>query len=132
MPQGGTGNRCPTKDKRFKEMNTLIGILLFVVGNVLAWFQFNSQFVWEWWKDRPILSNVIFAIPMGLCFWYAIRFVVEDSGKLWTSKLIGFGASNVVFAFFTYALLKESIFTAKTMSCLILSVAIVAIQILRK
>ena len=113
-------------------MNTLIGIVLFIIGNILAWFQFNSQFVWEWWKHRPILSNAIFAIPMGLCFWYAIRYVVKDSGELWSSKLIGFGASNIVFAVFTYALLKESIFTAKTLSCLILSVAIVGIQIFWK
>ena len=113
-------------------MKTLIGIALFAIGNILAWFQFNSQFVWEWWQDRPILSNVIFAIPMGLCFWYAIKYIVEDSGELWASKLIGFGTSNVIFAIFTYALVRESIFTAKTLSCLFLSVLIIGIQILWK
>ena len=108
------------------------GVLFFLVGNVIAWFQFNSQFVWPWWKDKPFLSQFIFAIPMGLCFWYAIKNIVEHSGELWTSKLIGFGASNVVFALMTYALMKESMFTTKTMACLFLSALIIGIQIFWK
>tara|TARA_Y100000296_G_C4933184_1_gene137659 strand:+ start:37 stop:381 length:345 start_codon:yes stop_codon:yes gene_type:complete len=113
-------------------MKTLIGIIFFTVGNILAWFQFNSQFVWDWWKDKPILSNLIFAIPMGLCFWYAIKYIVEDTGVLWTSKLIGFGVSNIIFAIFTYVFLKESVFAPKTMICLMLSVLIISIQVLWK
>ena len=113
-------------------MKTLIGSLFFVVGNVLAWFQFNSQFVWDWWKDRPILSNCIFAIPMGICFWYAVKYIVEDTGHLWTSKLIGFGVSNIIFAIFTYIFLKESIFVPKTMLCLFLATIIIGIQIFWK
>jgi len=110
-------------------MKILIGSLFFIIGNILAWFQFNSQFVWEWWKDKPILPNVIFAIPMGLCFWYAVKYIVEDTGLLWTSKLVGFGVSNVIFAILTYALLKESILVPKTLICLFLSVVIIGIQV---
>jgi hypothetical protein len=110
----------------------LIGLLFFVIGNLLAWFQFNSQFVWEWWEDRPLLSNFIFAIPMGICFWYAVKYIVEDSGHLWTSKLIGFGVSNIIFAILTYVFLRESIFSPKTMTCLALSAVIIGIQIFWK
>ena len=113
-------------------MKTAIGIALFAAGNILAWFQFNSQFVWDWWKDKPVLPNLIFAIPMGLCFWYAIKYIVEDTGLLWTSKLIGFGVSNVIFAILTYILLKESILTAKTITCLLLSIVIISIQLFWK
>ena len=105
------------------------GILLFVIGNIIAWFQFNSQFVWEYWKAKPLLSNLIFSVPMGLCFWYAIKYIVEDAGALWPSKLIGFGVSNVVFAVLTWLILKESILTAKTISCLALGMMIILIQI---
>tara|TARA_R110000824_G_scaffold5670_11_gene26168 strand:+ start:22822 stop:23157 length:336 start_codon:yes stop_codon:yes gene_type:complete len=108
------------------------GILLLAIGNVLAWLQFNSQFVWDFWKDKPILSNVLFSIPMGLCFWYAIKSIVEDTGELWTSKLVGFGVSNVIFAIMTYALMKESMLTAKTLICLSLGMLIIAIQIFWK
>ena len=113
-------------------MKTLIGILFFTLGNIIAWFQFNSQFVWDWGKDKPMLSNFIFAIPMGLCFWYAIKYIVEDTGLLWTSKLIGFGGSNVIFAVLTYFLLKESILVPKTLVCLFLSVLIIGIQVVWK
>ena len=113
-------------------MKILIGSLFFVVGNILAWFQFNSQFVWDCWKDRPILSNFIFAIPMGLCFWYAVKYIVEDTGQLWTSKLIGFGVGNIVFAIFTYIFLKESMFAPKTLICLFLSAIIISVQVFWK
>tara|TARA_R110000824_G_scaffold287986_2_gene476008 strand:+ start:312 stop:653 length:342 start_codon:yes stop_codon:yes gene_type:complete len=113
-------------------MSYLWGTLFFTVGNILAWFQFNSQFVWPWWQNRPVLSNVIFAIPMGICFWYAVKNVVLASGELWTSKLVGFGVSNFVFAIMTYIFLKESIFTTKTMMCLFLASLIIVIQIFWK
>ena len=105
------------------------GILFFIVGNVIAWFQFNSQFVWPWWKDRPLTAQLIFAIPMGICFWHAAKHIVEDSGELWTSKLVGFSVSNLIFPILTYIFMKESMFTIKTMSCLFLGAIIVFIQI---
>jgi hypothetical protein len=108
------------------------GILFFILGNLMAWFQFNSQFVWKWWEDKPILSNLIFAFPMGICFWYAIKNIFSETNQLWASKLIGFGVSNVIFAILTYALLKESILTAKTMTCLVLATLIIMIQIFWK
>tara|TARA_Y100000593_G_C4213270_1_gene287962 strand:+ start:360 stop:701 length:342 start_codon:yes stop_codon:yes gene_type:complete len=113
-------------------MKIAIGILFFALGNVLAWFQFNSQFVWEWWQDRPFIANFIFAIPMGLCFWYAVNNIVSSTGELWASKLIGFGVSNVIFAVFTYIFMGESVFTTKTMSCMFLASLIIAIQIFWK
>jgi hypothetical protein len=113
----------------FTLSNITIGILYFIVGNILAWFQFNSQFVWKWWENKPLFSNLIFAIPMGICFWHAIRHVVLATGELWASKLIGFGVSNFVFGIMTYIFLSESIFTFKTLSCLILAMVIIGIQV---
>ena len=109
-----------------------LGACFFFLGNILAWFQFNSQFVWDWWKDRVVLSNLIFAIPMGICFWLAVKNIVLATGELWASKLIGFGVSNAVFAVMTYVFMRESIFTAKTMTCLTLASFIIAIQIFWK
>ena len=109
-----------------------IGILFFIVANILAWFQYNSQFTWEWFKDRAILTNSIFAVPAGIMFWYAVKNIVEASGELWTSKLVGFGVGNIVFAALTWFFLKESIFTPKTMTCLSLAIIIIGIQIFWK
>jgi hypothetical protein len=108
------------------------GILFFVVANIFAWFQLNSQFVWSWWSTRPLTSSLIFSIPVGLLFWHAIKNTVEASGSLWTSKLIGFGVGNIIFAMLTWFLMKESIFTAKTMTSLTLAGVIIVIQILWK
>ena len=113
-------------------MKIAAGILLFTIGNILAWFQFNSQFVWDWWKAKPLLPNLVFGIPMGICFWYAIKYIMEDTNLLWTSKLIGFSVSNVTFAILTYILIKESMFAPKTMVCLALSVAIIGVQVFWK
>jgi len=52
--------------------------------------------------------------------------------QLWSSKLIGFGVSNVVFGLLTYIFLKESMLTPKTMVCLFLACLIIAIQIFWK
>lgn len=105
------------------------GLLLFLVGNIIAWFQFNAQFVWEWWEDKMFLSNALFAVPMGMCFWLAAKNIVTATNELWASKLLGFGVSNFVFAVMTYVFMRESIFTAKTLSCLLLASIIIAIQI---
>ena len=109
-----------------------LGIFLFALANVLAWFQFNSQFVWKWFENKPLITNVIFAMPMGICFWYAVKYTVEDTGQLWSSKLVGFGVSNIVFAVLTYAIMKESMLTPKTMMCLTLGTMIILIQIFWK
>ena len=108
------------------------GLLYFLLGNIILWFQINSQFVWDWWKGKVLLSNLIFAIPTGLCLWMGVKNIVGATGELWASKLLGFGVSNFVFAIMTYVIMKESIFTAKTMTCLSLAAVIIAIQVLWK
>jgi len=113
-------------------MNYLIGVLLFAIANIMAWFQFNSQFVWGWWEDKPILTNFIFAIPVGICFWYAVRYIVISTDELWASKLVGFGVGNIVFATLTYFIAEESMLTPKTMVCLFLATIIILVQIFWK
>ncbi len=107
-------------------------IIFFIIGNVLAWFQFNSQFVWDAFKDRPILTCAIFSFPMSLSFWYAINFVMSETEYLWTSKLVGFGVSNIVFAILTWIFMNQGIFNAKTMVTLLLATIIIALQIFWK
>ena len=113
-------------------MKLVFGLLFFVVGNIIAWFQYNSQFVWEWWHDKPLAANALYAIPAGLCFWHAVKNIKEATGELWVSKLIGFGVSNFIFAILTYYILRESMFTPKTMVSLFLASIIIAIQLFWK
>jgi len=59
----------------------------------------------------------------------ATKEIVEETGLLWSSKLIGFGVSNVVFAFFSLSIMKEGMLNPKTLSCFILSLLIIGIQV---
>jgi len=108
------------------------GVLFFIAANILAWFQLNSQFAWHWWSDKPLVSSAIFSIPVSLFFWYAVKNTVAVSGSLWTTKLVGFGIGNIVFAILTWFFLKESILTPKALISLALASVIIAIQILWK
>ena len=110
----------------------IIAIILFIIANILTWFQVNSQFLWSWWRDRPLFTVIIYAIPTSLSFFYAWKLGVEYSnGQLWPVRMIGFGISTIMFSILTYALMKEGL-DAKTIVCVILSVVIIAIQMLWK
>jgi hypothetical protein len=109
--------------------NIFMGVLLFILGHTFAWFQLNSQFVWDWWRDRPLVAVGLYSIPVGLCFWYATRLIVDDTGAVWTSRFLGFASSYFVFPVLTWYLLNESMLTAKTMVCVFLSFLIIGVQI---
>ena len=46
---------------------------LFALGHALTWLNINAQFKWEFWRDKPILSACIYAIPTSLLFWYGTK-----------------------------------------------------------
>ncbi len=109
--------------------NVLIGMGFFIVGHVCAWFQLNSQFVWEWWRERPLLTVCIYSVPVGFSFLMASRYIYDETGEAWSARFMGFAASYFVFPLLTWLLLKESMFTVKTLTCIALSCMILAIQI---
>ena len=111
------------------DKNLIIAILLFAVGNVLAWFQANSQFLWKWWYDHPILTVFIYAVPTSMAFFFGWRYSVGVLGELWAARMIGFGVATIIFSTMTYLIMDEGL-SYKTLLCLLLSVAIILIQIL--
>ena len=80
----------------------LAAMLLYMIGHLFAWYQFNSQFVWAWAKNSLLLPVFVFAIPMGACFVYGTKFLVEETQELWTARFIGFGISYAVFPILTW------------------------------
>tara|TARA_Y100001970_G_C14002282_1_gene734031 strand:- start:458 stop:811 length:354 start_codon:yes stop_codon:yes gene_type:complete len=110
----------------------IIIAVLFIFGNILAWFQSNSQFLWQWWYDRPIFTILIYSIPTAFTFFYGWRFAVEAfDGSLWSARMFGFGVATIVFAAMSYLMKGEGI-TAKTALCLALSCLIICIQVFWK
>jgi len=106
----------------------LLVFLLFTLGHLTAWFTFNSQLVWDFWKDKYLLACIIFGIPGSISFWWATKIGYEDIKELWSLRLIAYAASYIAFPILTWWFLKESMFTTKTMICIMLSVIIILIQ----
>ena len=109
--------------------NLLIIISLLSLGNVLAWFQSNSQFLWKWWYDHPVTTVFIYSIPTGLAFYYGWRYSVElFDGSLWSARMFAFGVATIIFTIMSYAMKGEGI-NAKTAVCILLSFLIILIQV---
>lgn len=110
-------------------MSQTIGyILLTLVGQVLVWFQSNSQLFWDFWKERFFLSAIIYGIPASIMFWWATTLGYKHFGSLWSVRFITFGLSYITFPIMTYIFADESWLTPKTMVCTLLSFVIIAIQ----
>ena len=112
--------------------NVYMALACFVAGHTLAWFQLNSQFIWNYWKTRPLLAICLYSIPVGLLFWFGARYIYDETGDLWTGRFLAFSSSYMVFPVLTWILHNESPFTTKTMLCIGLSFLIMLIQVFWK
>ena len=113
-------------------LKLLIGIILFLLGQALIWFQTNGQFFNSWAKENPLYMALIFSFPISYMFIYATTYVVEFfSGSLWPGRFIGFGTGMIAFSILTYIFMGEGI-TTKTLISLILATTLVALQIFWK
>jgi len=104
----------------------------FAFAQTMVWFQLYSHYIWEWWQNRPFAAAIAFGIPASLGFWYGTRLAVDATNAAWTARLLGFGMSYLTFPVLTWWLLGESMFTTKTMICVMLSLTIVGIQLFWK
>tara|TARA_B100000214_G_C23870192_1_gene582245 strand:- start:155 stop:520 length:366 start_codon:yes stop_codon:yes gene_type:complete len=113
----------------------LFGSVLITLLHVLVWFSANGQFI----KDSSLenfFSNhgLLFAMGIGPIIgalgFYGSRIIYEAmSGSVWQIRFIGFGLSYLVFPILTWVLLGETMLTAKTIVCILLSFLILLIQI---
>ena len=107
------------------------GTLLFLLGQVLVWYQINGQFISEWIKKHPLIMSLM-GVPISFVYIYATQYLVEAfDGDMWPQRLIGFSMGMIAFAFLTYIHLNQAI-TLKTAVTLALATAIVVIQIIWK
>jgi len=114
-------------------MNLLWGTLLIICANISAWYGSNLQFVSDWWKERPLMTIAMFALPTAFFAYYGTRFCyIGLDSSLWGVRLFAYGLSYLVFPFLTMHYLNESLFTPKTLICIFLSLVILCIQILWK
>lgn len=108
------------------------GMLLFLLGQTLAWYQTNGQFISQWAKDHPILVAAIAGVPVGYSYILGTTYLVQAfGGEVWPSRLLGFSMGILAFTILTLIHLGEGV-NLKTSVILMLAVLIILIQILWK
>ena len=52
----------------------VLTIILFLVNNILIWYQLNIQLVWDWAKGpKSMWIMALMGIPISLIFWYCTK-----------------------------------------------------------
>ena len=111
-------------------LQMLYTIFLFVVANIIIWYQLNSQLVWEWAKGtKSMWIMSLLGIPISLLLWYCTKIGYVGFGNLWAVRVMGFATSMMVFPIMTYFYLGEPM-TLKVIVTLILAIIIMLLQLL--
>jgi hypothetical protein len=109
----------------------IISLVLIVIAQTLAYFQLQSQFIWNWAKQHPIIISFL-GVPVSILLIYFTKYCAEAfSGQIWPGRLIGFAIGAIVFAILSHYVMNEP-FTTKTIVSLILAFGILLIQIFWK
>ena len=107
----------------------LLTIGIFLLNNVLIWYQLNSQLVWEWAKGyKSMLLMSLLGVPISILFWYATKWGYIGFGKQWAVRFMGFATSMLTFPIMTYFYLGEPM-SLKTLLTLGLAIIIMIIQL---
>ena len=111
-------------------LQMLYTIFLFVVANIIIWYQLNSQLVWEWAKGtKSMWIMSLLGIPISLLLWYCTKIGYVGFGNLWAVRFMGFATSKMVFQIMNYFYLGEPM-TLKVIVTLILAIIIMLLQLL--
>ena len=108
----------------------LFTIFLFIITNIIIWYQLNSQLVWEWakgYKSMWIMS--LLGIPISLLLWYCTKIGYVGFGNLWAVRFMGFATSMMLFPIMTYFYLGEPL-TMKTTITIGLATVIMILQLI--
>lgn len=109
-----------------KKMITFISI--FVLAQILIWFQTYGQFKWEW-LGKHTWFLLLSGIPITYLWLVGTRVGMDVfDGKAWPLRFVGFCSGIIVFAFLSKMVLGEDI-TYKTMVSLVLCLVIILIQL---
>ena len=108
----------------------LLTTFVCTIGQILIWYQLNSQLVWEWakgYKSMWIMS--LLGIPISLLMWYCTKIGYIGFGSLWAVRWLAFGSSMLVFPVMTYFYLSEPM-TFKVWVSMFLALIIMILQLI--
>ena len=113
-------------------MKLYYGMLLFLLGQILAWFQSNSGIITEDNATKAIIIASAFAPITTLSFAIGTKWMYAEMDSLWSIRFITFGIGYLVFIPLTWYFLGEEMFTAKNGISFLLCVALLLIQAFMK
>jgi hypothetical protein len=111
--------------------NIIIALLLVMLAQVLTYFQMQGQFFNEWFRKNTGIV-ILLGIPVSWLFIKYAKYAYEGfDGAAWPGRLISFAVGAIVFTVLSWQIMGEKV-NSKTLVCLILAMAILAIQIFWK
>ncbi len=113
-------------------MKLFYGIGLFIIGQIMAWFQSNSGIITEDNAARAMFIAACFAPITTLAFAYGTKLMYAEMDSLWSIRFITFGIGYLIFIPLTWYFLGEEMFTAKNGISLLLCLALLLIQAFMK
>ena len=112
-------------------MKIVYGALLFVIAQILAWFQSNSGILGEPFKSNYVWIALLFGPIVSLLFSTATIYLYEHM-ELWSIRFLTFGIGYLVFIPLTWYFLGEEILTLKNIISFCLCVLLMSIQFIMK
>ena len=108
----------------------VITTIIFILSQILIWYQLNSQLVWKWAEGyKSMLWMSLLGIPISLLLWLCTKWGYLGFGNLWAVRFIGFATSMFVFPIMTYWYLGEPM-TLKVWVTILLALIIMILQLL--
>ena len=108
----------------------VLTIVIFLLNNILIWYQLNSQLVWDWAKGtKSMWIMSLMGIPISYMLLLTTKYGFQGFGELWPIRLLGFATGMISFPFITYFILGEGI-TLKTGVSILLAVVIMLLQLI--
>ena len=108
----------------------LISAVVFILSQILIWYQLNSQLVWKWAEGyKSMMWMSLLGIPISILMWLCTKWGYIGFGSLWAVRFMGFATSMLVFPLMTYFYLGEPM-TLKVIVTIILAIIIMLLQLL--
>ena len=108
-----------------------LGILYFIIGHILVFYQLNGQFLYKSFRENEWAVAAMGFIISFFFIWGTKNTVEAMEGLLWPARFIGFGIGMFQYALFVSYYFQEGI-NAKTWVSLFLCLILISIQVFWK
>tara|TARA_R100001079_G_C4362599_1_gene115679 strand:- start:88 stop:432 length:345 start_codon:yes stop_codon:yes gene_type:complete len=110
----------------------IIATIIFIVGQLAAWFQSNAGILGGKLEENYILLAIVLGPVVSLSFAVATRMMYQEVGSLWVIRFLTFGIGYLIFIPLTWYFLGEEFLTAKNVISFCLCLALIVTQFLMK